>query len=53
MRVAQRVDVRRAVAYAVVGWTWIDSAGGFAIAIFAVKEGREAWEGELVRDDCD
>jgi divalent metal cation (Fe/Co/Zn/Cd) transporter len=39
------------VAYAVVGWTWLDPAAGFFIAIFAVMEGKEAWEGELVDDD--
>jgi divalent metal cation (Fe/Co/Zn/Cd) transporter len=36
--------------YASAGWTWIDPAAGFAIAAFAVKEGREAWEGEVVED---
>jgi divalent metal cation (Fe/Co/Zn/Cd) transporter len=39
------------VAYAIVGWTWIDPAAGFVIAAFALKEGREAWEGELACDD--
>lgn len=34
-------------AYALFGWTWLDAAAGFVIAIFAVMEGREAWEGEL------
>lgn len=34
--------------YALVGWTWIDPVAGFVIAGFAVKEGKEAWEGELV-----
>lgn len=41
------------VLYALVGWTWLDSVAGFVIAYFAVREGREAWEGELVCDDCD
>lgn len=41
------------VAYAIVGWTWIDPVAGFIIAGFAVMEGREAWEGELVEDDDD
>lgn len=40
-------------AYAVAGWTWLDPAAGFVIAVFAIKEGREAWEGELVEDDDD
>lgn len=39
------------VAYALLGWTWIDAVAGFVIAIFAILEGREAWEGELVEDD--
>lgn len=37
--------------YAVVGWTWLDPVAGFVIAAFAIHEGREAWEGELVEDD--
>lgn len=37
--------------YALVGWTWIDSVAGFVIAAFAIWEGRETWEGELVSDD--
>ncbi|CRK55293.1 putative integral membrane protein [Alloactinosynnema sp. L-07] len=41
------------LAYALVGWTWIDPVAGFVIAAFAIKEGREAWEGELVCDDDD
>ena len=39
--------------YAIVGWTWLDPVAGFVIAAFAVHEGREAWEGELVEDDDD
>lgn len=39
--------------YAVVGWTWLDPVAGFIIALFAIHEGREAWEGELVEDDDD
>lgn len=38
------------VLYATVGWTWIDAAAGFVIGYFAVHEGREAWEAELVED---
>lgn len=38
-------------AYAAVGWTWLDPVAGFVIASFAVKEGREAWEGEIVCED--
>jgi divalent metal cation (Fe/Co/Zn/Cd) transporter len=34
--------------YAMLGWIWIDPIAGFVIAVFALKEGREAWEGELV-----
>ncbi|HEY0260461.1 MAG TPA: cation transporter [Lacisediminihabitans sp.] len=38
------------LAYALVGWTWLDAVAGFVIAIFAIMEGREAWEAELVED---
>ncbi|MGB3015809.1 MAG: cation transporter [Candidatus Nanopelagicales bacterium] len=41
------------VAFALFGLSWIDPLAGFIIAIFAVMEGREAWEGELVEDDDD
>lgn len=34
------------VAYALLGWTWIDAVAGFIIAIFAIKEGIEAWSGD-------
>ncbi|MGY1914188.1 cation diffusion facilitator family transporter [Blastococcus sp. SYSU DS0973] len=37
--------------YSLVGWTWLDPVAGFVIAVFAVMEGREAWEGEL-EDGC-
>jgi divalent metal cation (Fe/Co/Zn/Cd) transporter len=36
--------------YLFFGWTWLDPVAGFVIAIFAVIEGREAWEGELVEE---
>lgn len=39
------------VAYALLGWTWLDPVAGFVIAAFAVNEGCEAWEGEQVCDD--
>ncbi len=39
--------------YAAVGATWIDSVAGFVIAYFAVREGREAWAGEIGCDDED
>jgi divalent metal cation (Fe/Co/Zn/Cd) transporter len=42
------------LAYAAFGATWIDSVAGFVIAYFAVREGREAWAGEIAcDDDCD
>lgn len=41
------------LAYAVLGATWIDSVAGFVIAYFAVREGREAWAGEIAGDDDD
>ena len=39
------------ILYAWLGWTWLDAVAGFVIAIFAVVEGREAWEGELVESE--
>jgi divalent metal cation (Fe/Co/Zn/Cd) transporter len=36
------------VAFQLTGAAWIDPVAGFVIAAFAVHEGREAWEGELV-----
>ncbi len=36
------------LAYLLLGWTWLDAVAGFVIAVFAIMEGREAWEGELV-----
>jgi divalent metal cation (Fe/Co/Zn/Cd) transporter len=37
--------------FAVTGAWWLDPAAGFVIAGFAIHEGREAWDGELVDDD--
>ena len=37
--------------YALTGAAWLDPVAGFVIAAFAVHEGREAWEGELVEDE--
>ena len=37
--------------HAVTGMAWLDPVAGFVIAAFAVREGLEAWEGELVEDD--
>lgn len=39
------------VLYALTGAAWIDPVAGFIIAAFAIYEGREAWEGELVEDE--
>lgn len=39
--------------YALTGATWLDPVAGFVVALFAINEGREAWEGELVEDDDD
>jgi divalent metal cation (Fe/Co/Zn/Cd) transporter len=41
------------VIFALTGSAWVDPVAGFIIALFAIKEGREAWEGELVEDDDD
>ncbi|MEV7990168.1 cation transporter [Micromonospora sp. NPDC085948] len=39
--------------YALTGAAWLDPVAGFVIAAFAIHEGREAWEGELVENDDD
>ncbi|MBO3090058.1 cation diffusion facilitator family transporter [Cellulomonas dongxiuzhuiae] len=39
--------------HALTGAVWLDPVAAFVIAAFAVHEGREAWEGELVEDDDD
>ena len=39
--------------FALTGAAWLDPAAGFVIAIFAVREGREAWAGELVEGHDD
>lgn len=39
--------------YALTGAAWLDPVAGFVIAAFAIHEGREAWEGELVEDGDD
>jgi divalent metal cation (Fe/Co/Zn/Cd) transporter len=41
------------VAFQLTGAAWLDPVAAFVIAGFAVKEGLEAWEGELVEDDDD
>jgi divalent metal cation (Fe/Co/Zn/Cd) transporter len=38
------------VAYSAAGWWWADPVAGFVIVYFAVREGREAWEGDLCCD---
>jgi divalent metal cation (Fe/Co/Zn/Cd) transporter len=39
------------VAFAAFGWWWADPLAALVVAGFALKEGREAWSGELVCDD--
>lgn len=41
------------VLFQLTGAAWLDPVAGFVIAAFAIHEGREAWEGELVEDDDD
>jgi divalent metal cation (Fe/Co/Zn/Cd) transporter len=41
------------VLYMLTGAAWLDPVAAFIIAAFAIYEGREAWEGELVDDDDD
>ncbi len=37
--------------FAITGATWLDPAAGLVVAVLAVREGLEAWAGELVEDD--
>jgi divalent metal cation (Fe/Co/Zn/Cd) transporter len=39
------------VLFAALGWWWADPAAALGVAYFAVREGREAWHGELICDD--
>jgi divalent metal cation (Fe/Co/Zn/Cd) transporter len=39
------------VLFAAFGWWWADPVAALAVAWFAVREGREAWHGELVCND--
>ena len=39
------------VLYAMTGAAWLDPVAGFVIALFAINEGREAWEDELAEAD--
>ncbi|VEH41134.1 Predicted Co/Zn/Cd cation transporters [Kocuria rosea] len=41
------------VIFALTGAAWVDPVAGFIIAVFAIHEGKEAWEGELVENDDD
>jgi divalent metal cation (Fe/Co/Zn/Cd) transporter len=38
------------LAYDLAGWWWADPAAGFVIVYFALREGLEAWQGELCDD---
>jgi divalent metal cation (Fe/Co/Zn/Cd) transporter len=40
------------VLFAAFGWWWADPVAALAVAWFAVREGREAWHGELACGDC-
>jgi len=39
------------VLFAALSWWWADPIAALAVAYFAVREGREAWHGELACDD--
>jgi divalent metal cation (Fe/Co/Zn/Cd) transporter len=39
------------VLFAAFSWWWADPVAALAVAYFAVREGREAWHGELACDD--
>jgi len=38
-------------ANAIFGWWWADPVAGLVVVYLAIREGREAWEGELLDDD--
>jgi divalent metal cation (Fe/Co/Zn/Cd) transporter len=38
------------LANAAIGWWWLDPTAGLGIAALAVREGREAWAGEVCAD---
>jgi divalent metal cation (Fe/Co/Zn/Cd) transporter len=38
-------------ANAALGWWWADPVASLVVVYFAIREGREAWEGELLDDD--
>ena len=40
------------IANATLGWWWADPFAALAIAALAVREGREAWRGEVCCDAC-
>ncbi len=40
------------VANATLGWWWADPVAALVIAALAVREGREAWRGEVCCDAC-
>jgi divalent metal cation (Fe/Co/Zn/Cd) transporter len=37
--------------FAAFGWWWADPVAALAVAYFAIREGREAWNGDLDDDD--
>ena len=39
------------VLFTALGWGWADPIAALAVAYFAVREGREAWHGELACND--
>ena len=39
--------------FALTGAAWLDPVAGFVIAVFAIREGREAWEGQLIENHDD
>jgi divalent metal cation (Fe/Co/Zn/Cd) transporter len=39
------------VLFAAFGWWWADPVAALAVAYFAIREGREAWHGELACGD--
>ena len=48
-----RIVVAWSAFTALTGAAWLDAVAGFVIAVFAIKEGVEAWSGELIHDHDD
>jgi len=51
MRVLSLATLIGVGANAIFGWWRSDPVAGLVVVFFAIREGREAWDGELFDDD--